>query len=133
YLEQRHPGRPVLVMNKPGGAHVIAMQYLNQHAGDAHYVSMALPNLLTNRITGAHPLTYTDVVPLALLTSEYIGMWVRAASPIKTGNDLVARMRKEPDALTFAITSTASGNHIAAGVVLKSAGVDLKRVRFVPF
>jgi putative tricarboxylic transport membrane protein len=133
YLEPRHAGAAVLVMNKPGGGHVIAMQYLNQHAGDAHYVSVALTNLLTNRITGAHPLTYIDVTPLALLTSEYIGMWVRADSPIKTGHDLLARMRAQPDSVMFAITSPASGNHIAAGVVLKAAGVDLKRVRFVPY
>ena len=133
YLEPRNAGNGVLVMNKPGGGHVIAMQYLNQHAGDAHYVSMALPNLLTNRITGAHPLTYTDVTPLALLTSEYVGMWVRADSPIRTGQDLIARLRAKPDSLSFAITSPASGNHIAAGVVLKAAGVDLKRVQFVPY
>ena len=133
YLETRQPGQAVIAMNKPGGGHVIAMQYLNQHAGDAHFVSMALPNLLTNRITGAHPLTYTDVTPLALLTSEYIGMWVRADSPIKSGKDLIAQMRAKPEALTFAITNPGSGNHIAAGMVLKAGGVDLKKVTFVPF
>ena len=133
YLEPRNAGSAVLVMNKPGGSHVIAMQYLNAHTGDAHYISMALPNLLTNRITGAHPLTYTDVTPLALLTSEYVGMWVRADSPIRSASDLIARMRAQPDSLSFAITSAASGNHIAAGVVLKAAGVDLKRVHFVPY
>jgi putative tricarboxylic transport membrane protein len=133
YLEQRHPGRAVVVMNKPGAAHVIAMQYLSQHTGDAHYVSMALPNLLTNRNTGVHPLTYTDVVPLALLTSEYVGMWVRADGPIRTGKDLLAQLRVKPDSLSFAITSGASGNHIAAGMVLKAAGVDVRKVLFVPF
>ena len=133
YLEPRNGGNAVLAINKPGGGHVIAMQYLNQHAGDAHYVSMALPNLLTNRITGTHPLTYTDVTPLALLTSEYIGMWVRADSPLKTGKELIAQMRARPESLTFAITNTGSGNHIAAGMVLKAGGVDLKKVTFVPF
>jgi putative tricarboxylic transport membrane protein len=121
------------VMNRPGGGHVIAMSYLNQHAGDAHYVAMALPNLLTNRIIGVNPLTYTDVTPLALLTSEYIGMSVRADSPIKTPKDLLARLREDPTSLTFAITSRASGNHIAAGTVLKAAGIDLKKVKFVSF
>ena len=133
YLESRHPGNAVIAMNKPGGGHVIAMQYLNQHGGDAHYVSMALPNLLTNRITGVHPLTYTDVTPLALLTSEYIGMWVRSDSPLKSGKELVAHMRAKPESLSFAITNPGSGNHIAAGMVLKAAGVDLKKVVFVPF
>ena len=133
FLETRHGGIAVIPMNKPGGGHVIAMQYLNQHAGDAHYLSMALPNLLTNRITGVHPLTYTDVTPLALLTSEYIGMWVRADSPLKTGKDLLAQLRAKPDSLTFAITNPGSGNHIAAATVLRAGGVDLKKVTFVPF
>jgi putative tricarboxylic transport membrane protein len=73
------------------------------------------------------------VVPLALLTSEYIGMWVRPDAPVKTGKELLAQLRAKPDSLTFAITSGASGNHIAAGVVLKAAGVDVRKVRFVPF
>jgi putative tricarboxylic transport membrane protein len=133
YLEPRVGGNPVIAINKPGGGHVIAMQYLNQHAGDAHYVSMALPPLLTNRISGVHPLTYTDVTPLALLTSEYLGMWVRPESPIKTGKDLIAQLKTKPESLTFAITNPGSGNHIAAGMVLKAGGVDLKKVVFVPF
>lgn len=133
FLEPRNSGNAVIVINKPGGGHVIAMQYLNQHAGDGHFISMALPNLLTNRITGVHPLTYTDVTPLALLTSEYIGMWVRADSPIKTGRDLIAQMRAKPEALTFATTNPGSGNHIAAAMALKAGGVDLKKVTFVPF
>jgi putative tricarboxylic transport membrane protein len=121
------------VMNRPGGSHVIAMTYLNSRAGDGHFISMALPNLLTNRIIGVHPLTYTDVTPLALLASEYIGMSVRADSPIQSGKDLLARLRADPGALTFAITSRASGNHIAAGAVLKAAGIDLRKVKFVSF
>ena len=133
YLESRNAGNAVLALNKPGGGHVIAMQYLNQHSGDGHYIAMALPNLLTNRITGAHPLTYTDVTPLALLTSEYIGMWVRTESPIKTPKDLIAQMRAKPESLTFAITNPGSGNHIAAGMVLRAAGVDLQKVTFVPY
>jgi len=132
-LEKQGVGVPVNVINKPGGGHAIAMAYLNQHAGDGHYVSMALTNLITNRIVGSNPLTYTDVTPLALLTSEYIGVSVRTDSPVKDGMDLIARMKENPQALTFAITNRASGNHIAAGRVLKAGGVDLKRVKFVSF
>jgi putative tricarboxylic transport membrane protein len=94
---------------------------------------MALPNLLTNRIIGVHPLTYTDVTPLALLASEYIGMSVRADSPIQNGKDLLAKLRADPGTLTFAITSRASGNHIAGATVLKAAGIDLRKVKFVSF
>jgi putative tricarboxylic transport membrane protein len=131
-LDKRNLGVPTTVQNRPGGGHAIAMTYLNQR-GDGHAISMALTNLITNRIIGSNPLTYTDVTPLALLTSEYIGMSVKSDSPVKDGRDLIARLRANPEALTFAITNRASGNHIAAGAVLKAAGVDLRKVRFVSF
>lgn len=131
-LDKRNVGVPSTVQNRPGGGHAIAMAYLNQR-GDGHTISMALTNLITNRIVGSHPLTYTDITPLALLTSEYIGMSVRSDSPVRDGQDLIARLRANPEALTFAITNRASGNHIAAGAVLKAAGVDLKKVKFVSF
>jgi putative tricarboxylic transport membrane protein len=131
-LEKGSAGVPSTVQNKPGGGHAIAMTYLNQR-GDGHAISMALTNLLTNRIVGSHPLTYTDITPLALLTSEYIGMSVRTESPVKDGKDLIARLINNPESLTFAITNRASGNHIAAGAVLKAAGVDVKKVKFVSY
>ena len=131
-MEKRGIGVAVAVVNKPGGGHAIAMSYLNQR-GDGHAISMALTNLLTNRIIGSHPLTFSDVTPLARMSSEYVGLSVKADSPIKDGKALIAQLRANPESLTFAITNRASGNHIAAGTVLKAAGVDLKRVKFVSF
>src|ERR671914_634156 len=63
-------GVPIVVMNRPGANNALAWMYLNQHPGDAHYVAMTLPNIVTNRLTGSHPLSYTDVTPLAQLNSE---------------------------------------------------------------
>jgi putative tricarboxylic transport membrane protein len=131
-LEKRNIGVPVSIVNKPGGGHAIAMTYLNQR-NDGHAISMALTNLLTNRIIGSHPLSYSDVTPLARMSSEYIGMSVKADSPVKDGKALIAQLRANPESLTFAITNRASGNHVAAATVLKAAGVDLKRVKFVSF
>ena len=131
-LEKRNIGVPVTVVNKPGGGHAIAMSYLNQR-GDGHAISMALTNLITNRIIGSHPLTYSDVTPLARMSSEYIGLSVKADSPVKDGKALIAQLRANPQSLTFAITNRASGNHVAAGTLLQAAGVDLKRVKFVSF
>ena len=131
--EERNVGVPITVVNRTGGAGAISMAYLNQHAGDGHYLALALPNLLTNRITGSNPLTYTDVTPLALLAREYIGMSVRADSPMKSGRDVIERLRVAPGSLSIAITGRAGGQHIAAGSIMKAAGVDLKGLKFVSF
>ena len=131
-LERRGTGVPINILNKPGGGHAIAMTYLNQR-GDGHTISMALTNILTNRIIGANPIRYDDVTPLAKLSSEYIGLSVKADSPLKDAKAVIAQLRANPESLTFAITNRASGNHVAAGTLLKAAGVDLKRVKFVSF
>ncbi len=133
YAELRAIGVPLTVQNRTGGAQAIAMTYVSQHAGDGHYLAMVLPNLLTNRITGTHPLSYTDVTPLAMLSQEYIGVSVKADSPIKTGRELIERLKAAPDALSFAITGRAGGQHLAAGMIMSAAGVDLRKVKFVSF
>ena len=44
------------VVNKPGGGNTIAWNYINQHAGDGHYVSIAPYTILTNKIIGMSQL-----------------------------------------------------------------------------
>ena len=123
-----------MVVNKPGGGNTIAWNYLNQHAGDGHYVSIAPYTLLTNKIVGTSAITWSDFTPIALLFNEYMTVAVRADSPIKTGADLVARLRKEPSALSIAVASTL-GNHIHIGIAkaLKAGGVDIKKLKVVAF
>ena len=125
---------PAVVMNKPGGGGAIAYTYLAQHARDPHYLMMLAPTLLTNRITGNSTFHHNDFTPVAMLFNEYIFVSVKADSPIKSGRDLIQRLREAPDALSVAI-ATAIGNHIHMGIALpmKAAGVDIKRMKVVAF
>lgn len=126
-------GAPISVMNKPGANNALAWIYLNQHPGDAHYIAMTLPNIITNRITGVHPLNYGDVTPLAQLNSEYIAFTVKPDSPIRSGKDLLERLRQNPASLSIAFSNIGSANHIGAGVLFKGAGLDVKKAKLVAF
>src|SRR4029079_15326075 len=78
----------------------LAWVALNQHAGDAHYVAMTLPNIVTNRITGVDPLNYSDVTTHAQLNRKYIAFTVKPDSPIRSGKDFIERLRENPGALS---------------------------------
>ncbi|MPZ45902.1 MAG: hypothetical protein GEV05_21440 [Betaproteobacteria bacterium] len=123
-----------VVVNKPGGGGAVASTYLSQHARDPHYLMMLAPTLLTSRIVGAGSFHHNDFTPISMLFNEYIFVTVKADSPIKSGKDLISRLREAPDALSVAI-ATAVGNHIHMGIALpmKAAGVDIKRMKIVPF
>lgn len=122
------------VMNKPGGGNTIAWHYLNQHAGDGHYVSIAPYTLLTNKLVGTSPMTWSDFTPISLLFNEYMTVAVRADSPIKTGADLAERLKKDPSSLSIAVASTL-GNHIHIGIAkaMKAAGVDIRKMKVIAF
>lgn len=125
---------PAAVVNRPGAGSAVAWTYMNQHAGNGHFIAISAPNLLTNALSGGNPLTYTDVTPLAQLFSEYIAFSVKADSSVRNAGELLARMRAEPGAFSIGIASARGAtNHIAAGVVMKAAGVDLRKLKFVVF
>ena len=122
------------VVNKAGGGGTIGWNYLSQHARDPHYLAIGSPALLTNHIMGKSALSHADFTPLAMLASEYTAFAVSTNSPIKTGKDLIARLRADPRSVSIAIsTSIGSGNHVAIGKVGKAAGVDIAKLRLVIF
>ena len=132
--EKRLPEVNSAVVNKPGGGGVLAQSYLNQHAGDAHYLEVSATSLLTNHITGKTPNAWSDFTPLALLYDEFIGFAVRADSPLKTGRDLAEVLRKDAGALPVGIaTSAGNTNHIALALLAKQAGGDVKKLKVVVF
>jgi putative tricarboxylic transport membrane protein len=122
------------VVNKPGGGATIAHTYVNQRAGDPHYLLIATSGLLSNHIIGASPLTAADFTPVASLLEDYVVFAVNTASPIKTGKDLADRMRKDPKSLSLGFANAfGSSRHIAAGMFIKALGGnprDLKPVVF---
>ena len=132
--DRRLMSATLAVINKPGGGNAMTMNYLNLHAGDAHYVMIGTPTILTNHIIGASPLNYTDFTPVASLFNEYIVFAVKGDSPIKAGRDLIERLKKDPKSVSIGFaTALGSHNHIAAGLLAKAIGVDVRALKVIAF
>lgn len=126
--------QPVSVVNKPGGASTIAQVYLHHRAGDAHTIEIAATSLLTNHIIGRSHFDHTAFTPIAMLSDEYIGFLVRADSLFRNGKDLIGQFKSNPVVLPIGIATAAGNtNHIAAALVAKAAGADVKKLKIVVF
>jgi len=124
----------VNVINKPGGGHSIGLAYLNQRAGDGHYLMIETVTMVVNELTGKLNVRHTDITPIAMLYRDYITVSVRADSPLKTGRDFVERVKKDPAGVSIALSSAvANANHLAAAMVAKSAGADVRKMKIVVF
>jgi putative tricarboxylic transport membrane protein len=122
------------VVNKPGGGGAVAWIYLNQHAGDGHYLEVGTTTLLTSQIIGRSTIGYNDVTPVTMLLSESVAFSVREDSPVKSGKDLLERLRKDAASVSVSIGSTVGGpNHIALALVTKAVGGDVKKLKTVVF
>lgn len=123
---------PVTVTNKPGGGGTVSLVYLNQHAGDGHFIAINSPNLIANDINGRGAVKARDVTPLANLFSEYTVIAVRADSPLKGGQDFIDRLRRDPQSLAVSTPTTlGSVNHLSFALVAKAGGIDPRKLKAV--
>ncbi len=132
---QSVPGIPsVTVTNRAGGGGLVALTFIAQHPEDAHYLGVLSTALLTNQIVGVSKIRYQDLTPLNILMREYVVAWVRADSPLASGRDLIARLKRDPAAVTFAFaTAVGNQNHVVIGMIAKAAEVDPKALKTVVY
>jgi putative tricarboxylic transport membrane protein len=125
---------PMTVVNKAGGGGSIAFTYVSQRPSDAHTLLIGTTALLSNHITGRSKLSHQDFTPIASLFNDYVVFVVNANSPIKTGKDLIDRLKKDPQSVAIGFaTALGSHNHIAAGLLMKAIGGNVKDLKVVAF
>ena len=127
-------GSSVTVSNKPGGGGGIAYAYVNQRPGDGHTLLLGSGTLLTATIMGRSQVSYTDFTPIISLWNDYVVFGVNAGSQIRTGKDLVERLKKDPQSVTIGFAA-AFGNHhhTTAGLLMKAISGNARDLKIVVF
>jgi len=132
--EKKLVATTLTVVNKPGGGNLMTMNYLNLHPGDAHYLMIGTPTILTNHIIGASALNYTDFTPIASLFTEHVVFAARLDAPFRNGRELAERLKKDPKSVSIGFaTALGSHNHIAAGLLARAAGADVRALKVIAF
>ena len=134
FQANRYFDQPFTIQSKPGGGGVVARTYLNQFEGNGHYLYHPDGRgLLIARAMGREQ--NIEVTPVSILFGEYIGVAVKADSPIKSGRDLIERLRKDPAAHSIGLAAGGLGstNHQGVALGFKQAGIDVRKTRNVVF
>jgi putative tricarboxylic transport membrane protein len=124
---------PIAVVNKPGAGGSIAYAYVSQRPGDGHTLMVAGTSLINGHILGTTAFNYTDFTPIASLFNDYIAFSVNAASPVRTANGLVERLKKDPKSLSVGVISIGSGAHVSALLLHKAIGGNVRDLKVVSF
>ncbi|MCD0176890.1 tripartite tricarboxylate transporter substrate binding protein [Deinococcus sp. 14RED07] len=131
-LQDEGIAKPVQVFNVPGAGGTIGLAQLYNSRGDGNLL-MTMGLVMVGAIqTNSSKVDLSRVTPIARLTGEYEVIVVPASSPYKTLGDL-ATAWKANNALAFAGGSAGGTDHMLVGLFAKAAGVDTKKMNYVPF
>jgi putative tricarboxylic transport membrane protein len=124
----------VQVTNVPGAGGTIGLaQFVNQAKGDPEQLIVGGYVMVGAILTNASPVDLSMVTPIARLTGEQIAIVAPADSPIQSMDDLVAALKADPGAVSWAGGSAGGADHITAGLIAKAVGVDPTRINYVAF
>ena len=124
----------VQVVNVPGAGGTIGLaQFTSQNAGNPNALIVGGYVMVGAILTNKSPVTLADVTPIARLTGEYEAIVVPAASPLQSMADLVAALKADPGAVSWAGGSAGGTDHIAAGLIAKAAGVDPTKINYIAY
>ena len=133
-LQKEGISRSVQVQNVPGAGGTIGLaQFAEQHKGDPNALIIGGYVMVGAVLTNNSPVSLADVTPIARLTGEYEAVVVPAASPHQTMADLVAALKADPGAVSWAGGSAGGTDHIAVGLIAQAAGVDPTKINYIAY
>ena len=129
---ERELGATVIVINRTGGAGVIAHSEIGKSKPDGHTIGLPTVDLVTYKWLGMADLTYEDLTPIALLNTDAATFTVGKKSPWKSVKEALAAIKDAPKD-TYSLASVpGSGNHLSVASLLMADGIDPNKILSLP-
>jgi putative tricarboxylic transport membrane protein len=132
--DRKQMGESLIINNRPGGGHQIALTALVQKKGDPHLLMAATTTIMTSYLSGQSQMSHRDGTVVSVMLGEPIVVSVRTDSKFKTLRDLMAQAKASPGTVSFAVSGAAgNSNHMGVVLPVQATGLDQKAVRTVFF
>ncbi len=123
--------QPFVVVNRVGGAGIIAYTYFKTRRGDPYSMLSITGTLLAMAHRPDTRIGLENYTPLALFAIDPQSIMVAADSPFKTFKDLIDAAQRNPDSLVAATTSIQGTGRMVLYLLEKAVpGVKFKFVTF---
>lgn len=120
-------GQPVVVENRPGASGAIALQAAAKAAPDG-YTLITVPGPI---LSPANPPEIgRELVAIATLAQGPMVLVGGAATAPTTVSELVAAMRKNPDAWSYGSSGNGTSQHLAGELFNTSAGTAMRHIPY---
>ena len=131
-LMEKDLGQPVTVVNRTGGSGVVGHAAIASAAPDGYTIGLATVEISMMHWQGLTELNGASYTPIGLVNADPAGLQVRADSPYKTVNELLAAIKANPG--KFKASGTGQGGiwHLAIAGLLRDQKIDPAALPWVP-
>jgi tripartite-type tricarboxylate transporter receptor subunit TctC len=131
-LMEKDLGQPVNVVNRTGGSGVVGHAAIASAQPDGYTIGLATVEIGMMHWQGLTELTSASYTPIGLVNADPAGVQVRADSPYKTVNELLAAIKANPG--KFKASGTGQGGiwHLAIAGLLRDQKIDPAALPWVP-
>ena len=124
-------GTSVIVDNKPGASGTIGAAFVAKAAPDGYTMLYdATPYSINPHLFARMPYAANALQPLSLVSLAPNILIVKADSPFKSVNDLVAKARAEPGKLNFASGGSGTVQRLASELFRQRLNLDMVHVPY---
>jgi putative tricarboxylic transport membrane protein len=118
----------------PGAGGAVGLpKFLGAKKGKDNAIMVGGMVMVGSLIANKSPVKMTDLTPIARLTGEAQALVVPASSPFRNLQDLMTAFKADPGKVSIAGGSAGGSDHILAGMMAKTVGIDAKKVAYVAF
>jgi putative tricarboxylic transport membrane protein len=122
--------RPIIAVNKSGGAGAEGFLHVKGKKGDAHTIVITLSNLFTTPLHTGIPISWKDLTPVARIALDEFILWVNAETPYKTAREYLAAVKEKNGTMKMGGTGSAQEDQIITILLEQTQGV---KFIYVPF
>ena len=124
--------QPVIIENKPGGNTVIATDPVAKAAPDGYTLLLsAMPFALNPILLNNLPYdSRKDFIPVTTLTTIANILVAPESAGIKNVQDLIAKAKADPNAISYASAGAATATHLSAELFSNMAGIKMTHVPY---
>ena len=122
--------RPLIVVNKSGGAGAEGFLHVKGKKGDAHTIVITLSNIFTTPLHTGIPFSWRELTPVARMALDEFILWVNAETSYKTAREYLAAVKDKGGTMKMGGTGSAQEDQIITIQVEQALQV---KFIYVPF
>lgn len=131
-LLEQELGVQVKVVNRTGGSGVVGHTAMATAKPDGYTIGLATTSITMSHWAGLTPLTYKDMVPVALVNTAYSSINVGADAPYKDYNSLETRIKSGKGKLKGSGDGVGGIWHLAMCGWMKAIDAPIDQVTWIP-